>query len=462
MKISILLLLLSVIARAAPIGICLHSYSPDAPNDKIGSIEFDKIEKDQQGTWVYPANQRAILVTNYRYRGTIAYIDKITPGHPEFKRYLKYYEDNALQIPSTRRFLNPKIIAMRALAAEYEKQKLEYEKLPKIIISGKNYSSPKLIKFEAGHMYISHKDGNTKFDVDSLTEKEIDQLKSIDSSFKNFTIFLIAGSKLWNPKFDGIKEGAIHIRHEKGNMVLPIHKLSDQEQRIITSWSDGTWKIAKSGFSEYSENLGSYKELVLENGNFYTKVTFLSRNKEMINLQTSKGKLSLPVKEIAKINGASEKDQERMKRWVNEIIDDRFSSAESYSESDVISKKILPEGDLVVSDIKVKILQVLEEGFLASGFVGDLHKGFLVVNIQNKKTINHPITNEKVNKIIESKRETQQIVERITDDLCYIVGNTSNLVDGEIVNAKSMRLRGRFQYVDVQGAQRSVRKYHID
>jgi hypothetical protein len=99
---------------------------------------------------------------------------------------------------------------------------------------------------------------------------------------------------------------------------------------------------------------------------------------------------------------------------------------------------------------------------LASGFVGDLHKGFLVVNIQNKKTINHPITNEKVNKIIESKRETQQIVERITDDLCYIVGNTSNLVDGEIVNAKSMRLRGRFQYVDVQGAQRSVRKYHID
>lgn len=90
MKISLFSLLLSMIGHAAPIGICLHSYSPEAPTEKIESIEFEKIEKDQKGTRVFTANQRAILITPYRYRGTIAYIDNLTPEHPDFKRYRFY------------------------------------------------------------------------------------------------------------------------------------------------------------------------------------------------------------------------------------------------------------------------------------------------------------------------------------------------------------------------------------
>lgn len=54
MKISFLFFLMNVVVHAAPIGICLHAFSADAPNEKIGSIAFDKLEKDQQGTRVFP------------------------------------------------------------------------------------------------------------------------------------------------------------------------------------------------------------------------------------------------------------------------------------------------------------------------------------------------------------------------------------------------------------------------
>ena len=576
MKFSIIFLLLSIIVHAAPIGICLHSYSPEAPNDKIESIEFEKIEKDQQGTWVYPANQRAVLITKYRYRGTIAYVDKMTPDHPEFKRYLKYYEDNATQIPSTRRFLNPKIIAMRELASAYDKQKAEYEKLPQITIGGKNYRNPKLIKFEGGNMYISHKDGNAKFHVDSLSDKEIelfrstdpsfasfttlsigerrlwnprfdgikngsiqiahengveqfdletiaekdiDIIKKMDPSFKNNTTEIISGRKLWNPKFDGIKNGLIQIshekgiaqfdletiaqkdidiikkfdpsfktitietisgrrlwnpkwkgikngqieiHHEKGDLLIPIDKLSLQDEKIISSWSDGTWKIKNPGFYEYSEDQKVYKELVLENGKFHKNIALLSRDGNEIIFQSQGGKISFSIQQVVKISGISSEDQKRIQTWVDEIVDERFAEARPKEEMEVVSKSLLPDGDLVVKDVAVKILQVLDQGVLASAFVGDLQKGTMVVRIEKKKIISHPITGERLNKTVESKTETRQIVERITDDLCYIVGNTSDLVDGEIVKAKSMRLRGRYQYIDVRGVQRSVRKYQVD
>lgn len=353
MKISILLLLLCFIIHAAPIGICQHSYSPEATKDKIESIEFEKIEKDQQGTRVYPANQRAILITKYRYRGIIAYIDKMTPEHPEFRRYLKYDEDNATQIPSTKRFLNPKIIAMREFASSYEKQKAEYDKSPIITIGGKNYRNLKLIKFEWRNMYISHKDVNTTFDADEVTDKEIDLLRGIDGSFKNFTISLIGGRRFWNPKFDGIHRGAIPIRHEKEHEDFPIHKLSDQDQKIIAFWS---------------------------------------------------------------------------------------------------------YGDLAITDVVVKILQVLDEGFHASGFVANLYKRSFFVRTDVKKLPIISFLIKKVINIIKSNHETQQIVERINDDLCYILGNPLNHVDNEIVKAKRMRLRGRYQYVDVRGAKHSERK----
>lgn len=473
MKISILLLLLSLIIHAAPIGICLHSYSPEAANDKIESIEFEKIEKDQQGTWVYPANHRAILITKYRYRGTIVYIDKMTPDHPEFERYLKYYEDNATQIPSTRRFLNPKIIAMRELASAYDKQKAEYDKLPQITIGGKNYKNPKLIKFEGGNMYISHKDGNakfdvnsftdkeidllreiepsfksfnlsligghrlwnskyegiengsiqiihekgvTEFDVDSITEKDIETIKSIAPSFKNVTISLISGRKLWNAKYDGIKQGTVHIIHEKGDLTLHINKISDEDKKTISSWSDGTWKIALPGFYEYSENQKSYKELVLESGKFHSNVTLQSRDREVINFKCTNGRFSYPIQQVVKLNGIFITNRSRLEKWVDEIILEKFAKAESEEKTEVVSEDLFPDGDLVVKDVAVKILQVLDKGVLASAFVGDLQKGTMVVKIETKKVINHPITNEKIVKTIEVKQETQKVVERITDD----------------------------------------------
>jgi hypothetical protein len=54
------------------------------------------------------------------------------------------------------------------------------------------------------------------------------------------------------------------------------------------------------------------------------------------------------------------------------------------------------------------------------------------------------------------------VTEDVTDDLCYIVGNTSTLTENQVVKAKSMRLLGRYQYTDVAGRSRTVRKYHVD
>lgn len=45
---------MNVIVLAAPLGICLYAFSANAPNEKIGSIAFDELEKDQLGIRVFP------------------------------------------------------------------------------------------------------------------------------------------------------------------------------------------------------------------------------------------------------------------------------------------------------------------------------------------------------------------------------------------------------------------------
>ena len=54
MKFIFLFLLMNVIVLAAPLGICLYAFSANAPNEKIGSIAFDELEKDQLGIRVFP------------------------------------------------------------------------------------------------------------------------------------------------------------------------------------------------------------------------------------------------------------------------------------------------------------------------------------------------------------------------------------------------------------------------
>ena len=120
------------------------------------------------------------------------------------------------------------------------------------------------------------------------------------------------------------------------------------------------------------------------------------------------------------------------------------------------------ENDLLVTNVRVKVLQVLEGGVLASEFVGTLHKGHRNMRTTTSKTVEHPITGKAVSKVIDVSMSKVPISELVRDDLCFIVGNTLNLTDGQILRVESMKLRGRYQYVDVRGASRTVRRYFVE
>lgn len=458
----LLTIFFTVFSSAAPVGIFLHAYSPEAPAEKIECFEYERLQKDSSGTWAYLANGRAVLITNYRNRGTIPYVAGLTAGHPDFDKYLKYYEERATSIPSTRVFLNPRILSMRALADANKKAQAANELLSKTILGGKSYTLPSYKGIDKGKLTLSHKDGVAKIDIDTILDNEWLDFVKLDPQAGVNKLVLLAGKRVWNPKYIGIKNNLVHIGNEKDDLLLPIDSLSEADKKIISSWSDGSWKIAKPGFYGFKDSDNSYAEIVLENGKFYTSVNFLELEKENVILKTSRGQIRLPIAEIVILSGISSKDQQSIKTWVEKIIDARMAQAKPETTSEVISLVPLPEDDLLVTDVTVKILQVLDEGVLASAFVGLLHKGTKNIRLTTQCRAIHPLTGKMITKIIEVKTVKEPDVERVTDDLCYIVGNTDDLVDGQLVKAKSMRLKGRFQYTDIRGASRSVRKYHVD
>jgi hypothetical protein len=116
---AILILATALVAFAAPVGICLHAYSPEAPADKIECFEFERVERVASDYRFFLGAAKSAMVTGYRFRGAIPYNPGLTPGNPEFDKLLKLYEETARATPSTRRFLNPKILAMRGQVTAY-------------------------------------------------------------------------------------------------------------------------------------------------------------------------------------------------------------------------------------------------------------------------------------------------------------------------------------------------------
>ena len=348
------------------------------------------------------------------------------------------------------------------MSSRYAKQKETFEKLPKIVLGNKEIAEPKFIKIDNGYLYIAHANGNTKISLDLISESKIAELKKIDSSFNKFKTYLIDGRILWNPKYSNFKEGIVTIIHEKGEFKKSFKDLTDEDVNTISSWSDGTWKIAEPGFYGYDQESSTYEELVLDNGKYYKNVVIAERINADVVLQNSNDDIHFGIANLLEFQGISSKDKEKIDAWVDEMIAEKFETAKTIENSEVVSENIFPKHGLIVTDVTAKVLQVHDDGFLASGFEGNIHKGTRRVRVTKKKKINHPITNEEISKVVSSEILNYDIMEFVTDDLCYIVGNTANIVDGDFVKAKSMRLDGRFQYTNLVGAKRSVRKYQID
>ena len=131
---AILILAAASLALAAPIGICLHAYSPEAPADKIECFEFESSERFGADYRFFINPERPAVVTSYRYRGTIPYKTGLAPGNPEFDKLLKLYEETSRATPSTRRYLNPKILAMRDQLNATASRREDLAKLPNITL----------------------------------------------------------------------------------------------------------------------------------------------------------------------------------------------------------------------------------------------------------------------------------------------------------------------------------------
>lgn len=505
------------LATAQPTGLCLHAYSPQAPADKIECFEYQRVERLADGYRFFLFPQGTSTVTNYRYRGTIIYKPNLTTGHPDFASLLKQYEETARATPSTRVYLNPKILSMREKNAGRLAENLHAESLPRISIGGNEYRSPQFKAFDNGKLVMGHTDGVLKIDLDkmtdsnlqdlakidpkavgikvikiaehrlwnpsykglsdgnvsiaheagslsldldSLSEKDCKKITDIDQKFGNNKTVSIAGSKLWNPSFQDISSTTVRIKHEKGVLPLEIDDISDKDKKTIMSWSDGTWKVAKPGFYDPEPGSGSYRELVLESGKFYKNVEIKARDGEDISIRCSSGTIKVPFEKLASKSGMMPQDQERIAQWANEILDKRLEVADSESTPEVLGFQESPV--LRVTNVRLKILQILDNGVLVSNFFGNLHKGTETVRITETKSAKHPLSGEIVKKVVDTSTVKRDVNEDVRDDLCYIIGNTGTLTDGDVAKAKSIKLEGRYQYVDVQGVPRTVRKYSVD
>lgn len=514
---AISLLTTASLAIGAPIGICLHAYSPEAPADKIECFEFERSERFGADYRFFINANKPAVVTAYRYRGTIPYKSGLAPGNPEFDKVLKLYEETSRATPSTRRYLNPKILAMRDQSAAYLAIQEHADSLPKISIVGTEYLSPKFKGIIDGKLILAHKDGVVKIDIkkisdldllalskidpkaakikvleitkirlwnpryqglssgtvsiahengvlsldiDTVSAPDLEKITLLDPKFSENKIVTLAGKKLWNPSFDGISSTAVMIKHEKGVLTLGFDSISATDQKTIMSWSDGSWKIGKPGFYNPKPEDDTYGELILENGRFHSNVKLSNRAGESITLKTSKSSIKIPIRQLATIPGITSQDSAKIETWATEIVDERLSRA-----TPEVSTKVLSFDKaevLTVTDVRVEILQVLDEGFLASKFIGKLHKGTEKVQTTKTKTVEHPVTGVKISKVVDTSFDEYEVTEDVTDDLCYIVGNTDRLTENQIVTANSMKLLGRYQYNDVMGRPRTVRKYHID
>ena len=175
--------LLSFIGTAAPVGICLYGNSPEAPADKIQCFEYVKFERIGEDYRFFTRTDSSVKVTAYRFRGVIPYKPDLSPTHPDFKELLKLYEETAKASPSTRVFLNPKILTMRAQVAGIVAQTESLAKLPTITLAdGSKLVGCTMTKIENDTVSVMHQDGISRVKLTDLDAAEKEALNATSES----------------------------------------------------------------------------------------------------------------------------------------------------------------------------------------------------------------------------------------------------------------------------------------
>lgn len=446
-------------ALAEPVGICLHSYSPLAPPDKIECFEYIKFEKIGDGLRFFLYPNGTTIVPKIRYRGIIEYAVGLRPGDPKFDEALALYVNTATESPLTRRFLNERVKAMRDLAVGHQSIKQQDGSAAKASLAGVSYSAPKFKALRDGLLTISHQGGAASISIDKIARVEWEAFQKIDLGASKIKVISIGDNQFWDPRFAGLTLDGVKIEHIKGTSTLDLNSMSEADNKTLASLSDGSWRLAKPGFLGASNDGETYAELLCYDGKVHKKVKLSDRINDEISISTSQGIRKLPIKDASELPGKSKADQTRVADWVDELAEQKFKSAKSTTKSRLVEFE--PADELLVTNVSAKILQVLNEGVLASEFVGTLHTGNNLVELTTSTSITHPVTGKILTKILHQTEERDPVIEPVRDDLCFILGNSKMLTERQTVNISKMILEGKYEYVDVRGAKRTVRKYSV-
>lgn len=165
---------------AAPVGLCLTSYSPLAPPDAVECFEYLKYERAQDGLRFFLVPNGTTIVPTIRFRRVMVYFEGASPTDPKFKAALDDYTKTAAESPATRKYLLPRIEKMRALAEAYGKVQARENKQESISLrlkSGIVLEGCKVTRIEDGVVVILHKDGIAKVDMADLSDSDKITLK---------------------------------------------------------------------------------------------------------------------------------------------------------------------------------------------------------------------------------------------------------------------------------------------
>lgn len=170
--------------HAAPIGICLHAYSPEAPADKIDCFEFERAEKTTGGTRFFLPNGQTAVVTDYRNRGVIYYPSSQAK---DLESQLRSIEEVATKTPKARAFLNPWIKRLRAQKAAIEEHAQKVSQLPTIDLpDGTQLNGCRATKIEGDIVTIHHTDGIKRIKVEDIPEPTRNALRLTSLIEENF------------------------------------------------------------------------------------------------------------------------------------------------------------------------------------------------------------------------------------------------------------------------------------